>query len=194
MTGRALITGVTGQDGSYLAEFLLEKGYEVHGMVRRSSTETFERIAHLEDKIHLQQADLLDQFSLVSLLRDVRPSEVYNLAAHHTVHLVSLFAGAHLPRRYRFVVYRVPAVPTRARGLSAGYAADLRGAAARFGRADPRHHALDIPALAERDSGLFGGPTTHASPAASNRGLPPQRGAAVLYPHGGFLLDRRFFH
>jgi len=85
MKGRALITGVTGQDGSYLAEFLLEKGYEVHGMVRRSSTETFERIAHLEDKIHLQQADLLDQFSLVSLLRDVRPSEVYNLAAQSFV-------------------------------------------------------------------------------------------------------------
>jgi len=85
MTGRALITGVTGQDGSYLAEFLLEKGYEVHGMVRRSSTETFERIAHLVDKIHLHQADLLDQFSLVSLLRDVRPSEVYNLAAQSFV-------------------------------------------------------------------------------------------------------------
>ena len=85
MNGRALITGVTGQDGSYLAEFLLEKGYEVHGMVRRSSTETFERIAHLEDRIHLQQADLLDQFSLVNMLREVRPSEVYNLAAQSFV-------------------------------------------------------------------------------------------------------------
>jgi len=85
MNGRALITGVTGQDGSYLAEFLLEKGYEVHGMVRRSSTETFERISHLEDRIHLQQADLLDQFSLVSLLREVRPAEVYNLAAQSFV-------------------------------------------------------------------------------------------------------------
>jgi GDPmannose 4,6-dehydratase len=81
----ALITGVTGQDGSYLAEFLLEKGYEVHGMVRRSSTETFERIAHLRDAIHLHQADLLDQSSLVNMLRDVQPSEVYNLAAQSFV-------------------------------------------------------------------------------------------------------------
>lgn len=81
----ALITGVTGQDGSYLAELLLEKGYEVHGMVRRSSTETFERIAHLRDKIHLHQADLLDQSSLVSTLRAARPAEVYNLAAQSFV-------------------------------------------------------------------------------------------------------------
>jgi GDPmannose 4,6-dehydratase len=81
----ALITGITGQDGSYLAEFLLEKGYEVHGMVRRSSTETFERIAHLRGEIHLHQADLLDQSSLVSALREVRPSEVYNLAAQSFV-------------------------------------------------------------------------------------------------------------
>ena len=82
---RALITGVTGQDGSYLAELLLEKGYEVHGMVRRSSTERFERIAHLRDRIALHQADLLDQSSLVSLLRDVRPAELYNLAAQSFV-------------------------------------------------------------------------------------------------------------
>jgi GDPmannose 4,6-dehydratase len=81
----ALITGITGQDGSYLAEFLLSKGYEVHGMVRRSSTETFERIAHLRGEIHLHQADLLDQSSLVSALREVRPSEVYNLAAQSFV-------------------------------------------------------------------------------------------------------------
>jgi len=81
----ALITGITGQDGSYLAEFLLEKGYEVHGMVRRSSTETFERIAHLRKKIHLHQADLLDQSSLVKTLRDARPAEVYNLAAQSFV-------------------------------------------------------------------------------------------------------------
>jgi GDPmannose 4,6-dehydratase len=82
---RALITGVTGQDGSYLAELLLEKGYEVHGMVRRSSTESFERIAHLGDRIALHQADLLDQSSLVSLLRTVRPAELYNLAAQSFV-------------------------------------------------------------------------------------------------------------
>ena len=81
----ALITGITGQDGSYLADLLLREGYEVHGMVRRSSTETFERIAHLGDRIHLHQADLLDQSSLVSLLRAVRPAELYNLAAQSFV-------------------------------------------------------------------------------------------------------------
>jgi GDPmannose 4,6-dehydratase len=83
--GVALITGVTGQDGSYLAEFLLEKGYEVHGMVRRSSTETFERIGHLRDRLRLHQADLLDPSSLIHLLRDVEPAEVYNLAAQSFV-------------------------------------------------------------------------------------------------------------
>ena len=78
---KALITGITGQDGSYLAEFLLEKGYEVHGMVRRSSTETFERITHIKERIELHQADLLDQLSLVNILKDVQPDELYNLAA-----------------------------------------------------------------------------------------------------------------
>jgi GDPmannose 4,6-dehydratase len=78
---RALITGITGQDGSYLAELLLEKGYEVHGMVRRSSTEKFERIEHLRDRITLHQGDLLDHRSLVDALRASRPDEVYNLAA-----------------------------------------------------------------------------------------------------------------
>ncbi len=77
----ALVTGVTGQDGSYLAELLLEKGYEVHGMVRRASTEKFERIEHLRDRITLHQGDLLDQRSLVDALRASRPSEIYNLAA-----------------------------------------------------------------------------------------------------------------
>jgi GDPmannose 4,6-dehydratase len=78
---RALITGVTGQDGSYLAELLLEKDYEVFGMVRRSSTETIDRIAHLVDRIELLQADLLDPTSLVEALEDAQPTEVYNLAA-----------------------------------------------------------------------------------------------------------------
>ena len=78
---KALITGVTGQDGSYLAELLLAKGYQVTGMVRRASTETFDRIAHFKDRIGLRQADLLDQFSLVKLLDDVQPDEIYNLAA-----------------------------------------------------------------------------------------------------------------
>jgi GDPmannose 4,6-dehydratase len=82
---RALITGITGQDGSYLAELLLSKGYEVHGMVRRSSTETFERIAHLRGRLTLHQADLLDQSSLNNVLRDTQPSEVYNLAAQSFV-------------------------------------------------------------------------------------------------------------
>jgi GDPmannose 4,6-dehydratase len=77
----ALITGITGQDGSYLAELLLEKGYEVHGMVRRASTEKFDRIEHLRDRITLHQGDLLDQRSLVDSLRASQPSEIYNLAA-----------------------------------------------------------------------------------------------------------------
>jgi GDPmannose 4,6-dehydratase len=77
----ALITGVTGQDGSYLAELLLEKGYDVHGMVRRASTEKFDRIEHLRERITLHQGDLLDQRSLVDALRAARPEEVYNLAA-----------------------------------------------------------------------------------------------------------------
>ncbi|HPC18935.1 MAG: GDP-mannose 4,6-dehydratase [Kiritimatiellae bacterium] len=78
---KALITGITGQDGSYLAELLLSKGYEVTGMVRRASTETFDRIAHFKDRITLCQADLLDQFSLVKMLDTVQPDEIYNLAA-----------------------------------------------------------------------------------------------------------------
>jgi GDPmannose 4,6-dehydratase len=81
----AVITGVTGQDGSYLADFLLEKGYRVVGMVRRSSTENFERIEHLRDRIEIRQADLLDQLSLINLLREVRPQEVYNLASQSFV-------------------------------------------------------------------------------------------------------------
>lgn len=85
MARRALITGVTGQDGSYLAEFLLGKGYEVHGMVRRSSSENFERIARFRDRIVLHQADLLDQLSLVNLLQATQPDEVYNLAAQSFV-------------------------------------------------------------------------------------------------------------
>jgi GDPmannose 4,6-dehydratase len=78
---RALITGITGQDGSYLAELLLDQGYEVHGMVRRASTEKFDRIEHLRDRITLHQGDLLDQRSLVDTMRAAQPDEVYNLAA-----------------------------------------------------------------------------------------------------------------
>ncbi len=77
----ALITGITGQDGSYLAELLLDKGYDVHGMVRRASTEKFERIEHIRDRITLHQGDLLDQRSLVDALRASQPQEIYNLAA-----------------------------------------------------------------------------------------------------------------
>src|SRR5437763_7671210 len=78
---RALITGVTGQDGSHLADWLVEQGYEVHGVVRRASTENFERIAHLEGRVRLHQADLLDQLSLIDVVQTVKPDEVYNLAA-----------------------------------------------------------------------------------------------------------------
>jgi len=85
MTRSALITGITGQDGSYLAEFLLEKGYTVHGMVRRSSTVSVERIEHIASRLHLHQGDLLDQHSLVKMLEDIRPNEVYNLAAQSFV-------------------------------------------------------------------------------------------------------------
>ncbi len=85
MSKRALITGVTGQDGSYLAEFLLEQGYTVIGMVRRSSTVNFERIAHIQDKLELVAGDILDEASLIAVLRDHRPSEVYNLAAQSFV-------------------------------------------------------------------------------------------------------------
>ena len=82
---RALITGITGQDGSYLAELLLEKGDEVFGMVRRASTENFERISHLVDRIQLKQADLLDQLSLISILEETQPDEIYNFAAQSFV-------------------------------------------------------------------------------------------------------------
>ncbi len=82
---KALITGVTGQDGSYLAEFLLDKGYEVIGMVRRSSTVNFSRIQHIQDEITLVSGDLLDQGSLINILHKHRPNEVYNLAAQSFV-------------------------------------------------------------------------------------------------------------
>jgi GDPmannose 4,6-dehydratase len=82
---RALITGITGQDGSYLAELLLEKGYDVFGMVRRSSTENFERIEQIRDRITLGMADLLDQLSVISLIEEVKPDELYNLAAQSFV-------------------------------------------------------------------------------------------------------------
>ena len=85
MSKSALVTGVTGQDGSYLAEFLLEQGYEVHGVCRRASSYTLGRIEHLLDEIHLHSADLLDESSLQRLLCDIRPSEVYNLAAQSFV-------------------------------------------------------------------------------------------------------------
>jgi GDPmannose 4,6-dehydratase len=81
----ALVTGITGQDGSYLAEFLLDKGYDVHGTVRRSSVEKFERIAHIRDRVTLHQMDLLDQLSIITVLEEVEPWEVYNLAAQSFV-------------------------------------------------------------------------------------------------------------
>jgi GDPmannose 4,6-dehydratase len=85
MTKKALITGITGQDGSYLAEFLLDQGYEVFGMVRRSSTVTFGRIDHIQDRIHLLHGDLLDQTSLIDIMHECQPDEIYNLAAQSFV-------------------------------------------------------------------------------------------------------------
>ena len=85
MAKRALITGITGQDGSYLAELLLDEGYEVFGMVRRSSTEAFERISHIQDRLNLVSGDLLDEVSMINILREHRPQEVYNLAAQSFV-------------------------------------------------------------------------------------------------------------
>ena len=84
---KALITGVTGQDGSYLSEFLLEKGYEVHGIIRRSSVDYRERITHLEndEHFHLHYGDLGDSISLVKIINQVRPDEIYNLAAQSHV-------------------------------------------------------------------------------------------------------------
>jgi len=81
MGKRAIITGITGQDGSYLAELLLEKGYEVFGMVRRSSVENLDRIDHIKDRINIRQADLLDQYSIIRLIEEAQPDEIYNLAA-----------------------------------------------------------------------------------------------------------------
>jgi GDPmannose 4,6-dehydratase len=86
MSKKALITGITGQDGSYLAEFLLDKGYEVHGMMRRSSTETAERIEDIKDKLNIYNADLLDEMSLIHMLEEIQPDEIYNLAAQSFVH------------------------------------------------------------------------------------------------------------
>lgn len=85
MAKKAFITGVTGQDGSYLAEFLLSKGYEVYGMVRRTSTVRYERIKHIQDKIHIVQGDLQDQTSLSRAIAEIQPDEVYNLAAQSFV-------------------------------------------------------------------------------------------------------------
>ena len=92
MAKRALITGVTGQDGSYLAEFLLDQGYEVCGMVRRSSTVNFERIAHIQDRLTLVAGDLLDEVSMINILREHRPAEVQRAAGG---------AGAAEPLQYK---------------------------------------------------------------------------------------------
>jgi len=83
---KALITGITGQDGSYLAEFLLSKGYEIYGMARRSSTQNLDRVSHILDKINIVSGDLVDQSSIVSILSEVNPDEIYNLAAQSFVH------------------------------------------------------------------------------------------------------------
>ena len=78
MTKKALITGITGQDGSYLAELLLDKGYEVYGLIRRTSSQNFSRVSHLVDRLHLVPGDLMDQHSLTAAVYDIQPDEVYN--------------------------------------------------------------------------------------------------------------------
>src|SRR5712692_5868665 len=85
MTKKALITGITGQDGSYLADLLLEKGYEVHGLIRRTSSPNLGRISHIRDRIHLVPGDLMDQHSLTTAVHEIQPDEVYNLAAQSFV-------------------------------------------------------------------------------------------------------------
>src|SRR5438874_7869332 len=85
----ALITGITGQDGSYLAELLLAKGYDVVGVVRRTSHDSYERIGHLLDRVHIVPADLLDQHSLTTVVRDAKPDEIYNRSEEHTSELQS---------------------------------------------------------------------------------------------------------
>src|ERR1700755_59809 len=147
---RALITGVTGQDGSYLAELLLDRGYEVHGLVRRSSTERFERIEHLRDQVTLHQADLLDHRSLVDALRAAKPDEIYHLAAMEVVRRVLLNpadADRRVHRRGRH-----PGAGSGPRGLPGGPL--LPGLLERDVRQGPRGPAdrgdAVLPALAVR--------------------------------------------
>ncbi len=147
---RALITGITGQDGSYLAELLLEQGYEVHGMVRRASTEKFDRIEHLRDRITLHQGDLLDQRSLVDTLRAAAPDEIYNLAAMSFVALswvqptlTADFTGVGVTRDAR----------GRARGLRRRRASTRPPAREMFGKVREVPQTEDdavLPALAVR--------------------------------------------
>ncbi|MEZ4751021.1 MAG: GDP-mannose 4,6-dehydratase [Bdellovibrionota bacterium] len=103
---KALITGITGQDGSYLAEFLIAQGYRVYGVVRRSSTEKYDRIAHIRDRLVLVQADLLDQVSLSQALKEIQPDEIYNLGAQSFVPTSLGTAGADC-RVYRNRVTRM---------------------------------------------------------------------------------------
>ena len=168
MARRALITGITGQDGSYLAELLLDKGYEVHGMVRRSSTERFERVEHLRDRLTLHQGDLLDERSLVDTLRAARPDEVYNLAAMSFVAVSwiqpTLTGGVHRRRRDA-------AARGAARGLPGG--ALLPGLVERDVRQGPRDAAdrgdAVLPALA-RTASPRSTATTSRSTTASRTG------------------------
>ena len=110
---KALITGITGQDGSFLAEFLLEKGYEVHGITRRASISNTARIDHLlrAGSITLHDGDLSDSISLIKIIGDVQPDEIYNLAAHSHVQVESLV----LPRRQRYIRLLHPSFTARLR-------------------------------------------------------------------------------
>ena len=145
---RALITGITGQDGSYLAELLLEKGYEVHGMVRRSSTETFQRLEGIRDAIMLHTGDLLDQRSLVDVLRETEPDEIYNLAAMSFVAaswnqpvLTAEFTGVGVTRMLEAMREVRPEARFYQASSSEMFGKVLRGAAARD---DPLLPALPL--------------------------------------------------
>ena len=168
---RALITGVTGQDGSYLAELLLDKGYEVHGTVRRSSTESSDRIDHLRGRVNLMQADLLDQASLMTALQEARPHEVYNLGAQSFVPtswsqpvLTAEFTGIGVTR----MLEAVRAVDPGIRFYQASSSRDVRQGAR--GAAE-RGDAPSTPArrTASPRSTATSSPSTTASPTGCSR-------------------------
>ena len=153
----ALITGITGQDGSYLAEFLLERGYRVAGMTRRSSTSTDERITHLGGRLELVQGDLLDQASLVTALQVVRPAEVYNLAAQSFVPtswnqpvLTGEFTGLGATRMLEAIRQVDPAIRFYQASSS-----EMFGKVREVPRTNRRHSILGAPTVSPRPTPTF---------------------------------------